>query len=177
MVAERIKFEPLPQPRYTTLTVLFAHEAEVDRFVSQLADRNLSPQAVTIIGVALGEPPKRLATMANANTAHLKRYTQRGIVGGIVVALVVGVTLYRLNLWQLSFLESLLVYALALLTLGVVLGGATGAVLASLQTHDEVITLPPQNLEGFLVTLKIPSHLLPQGEALAREVGAKKLIA
>ncbi|MBL8208745.1 MAG: hypothetical protein JNM09_31225 [Blastocatellia bacterium] len=177
MIAERIKFDPLLQPRFQTLTVLFANEAEANEFVARIGVFDVAPHAVTMIGVALGFPPKRLPSSAHVKPPHLARYTQKGIVLGTLVALFIGSILYSLNFLQLSWLEAILVYTIALLILGGVIGGAIGAVLASLQTQNDAITLPPQNTEGFLVTIKIPSHLRPQGESLARELGAKKVIS
>lgn len=176
MVAERIQFSPLPQSRYQTLTALFAQEAEAEGFVARLASFQIEPRAVTIIGVALGELPKRrngpLHTGLNAS-----RYTTKGIVLGCLVALLLGLILYSMNFLRLSFLEAMFIHTLALIILGGVIGGAIGAILASVQAQNIITTLPPQNTEGFLVTIKMPSHLISQGEALARELGAKKVIA
>ena len=177
MVAERIQFSPLPQTRYQTLTALFAHEAEADGFVARLTSLSIEPRAVTIIGVALGEPPKRMTGPLNAGPLNSSRYTTKGILLGGLVALILGLILYGTNFLRLSFLEALFIHTLALVILGGVIGGAIGAILASVQAQNIVTTLPPQNTEGFLVTVKMPPHLIPQGEALARELGAKKVIA
>jgi uncharacterized integral membrane protein len=177
MVAERIQFSPLPHSRYQTLTVLFAQEAEVEDFVARLASFSIESHAVTIIGVALGEPPKRMTGPLSTEPLKTSRYTTKGILLGGLVALVLGLILYGTNFLRLSFLEALFIHTLALVILGGVIGGAIGAILASVQAQNIVTTLPPQNTEGFLVTIKMPPHLIPQGEALARELGAKKVIS
>ena len=177
MVAERINFSPLPQTRYQTLTALFAHEAEAEEFVTRLPSFNIEPRAVTIIGVALGEPLKRMNGPLNTGPLDSARYMTKGILLGSLVALLLGLILYSTNFLRLSFLEALFIHTLALIILGGVIGGAIGAILASVQAQNIVTTLPPQNTEGFLVTIKMPPHLISQGEALARELGAKKVIA
>ena len=177
MVAERFNFSPLPQARYQTLTALFVHEAEAEGFIAGLTSRKLEPSAVTIIGVALGEPPKRMSAASSQMSLNSSRYTTKGILVGGLIALVLGMILYGTNFLRLSFLEALLIHTLALVILGGVMGGAVGAILASVQAQNVATTLPPQNTEGFLVTIKMPSHYIPQGEALARELGAKKVIS
>lgn len=177
MVAERIQFSPLPQTRYQTLTALFAQEAEAEAFVARLASFNIEPRAVTIIGVALGEPPKRMNGLLNTRPLNSSSYTTTGILLGSLVALLLGLILYSTNFLRLSFLEALFIHTLSLIILGGVIGGAIGAILASVQAQNIVTTLPPQNTEGFLVTIKMPPHVVPQGEALARELGAKKVIS
>ncbi len=177
MVAERIQFSPLPQARYQALTALFAHEAEAEGFVACLTSLNLEPRAVTIIGIALGAPPKRMNGPRNTGPLNSSRYTTKGILLGCLVALLLGLILYGTNFLRLSFLEALFIHTLALIILGGVIGGALGAILASVQAQNIVTTLPPQNTEGFLVTIKMPPHLIPQGEAIARELGAKKVIS
>ena len=177
MVAERLNFSPLPQACYQTLMALFAHEAEAEGFVARLISLNLEPRAVTIIGVALGEPPKRMSVTRNIGSLNASRYTTKGILLGCLVALLLGLILYGTNFLRLSFLEALFIHTLALVILGGVIGGAIGAILASVQAQNIVTTLPPQNTEGFLVTIKMPPHLIPQAEALAHELGAKKVIS
>ncbi len=177
MVAERINFNPLPQSRYQTLTALFAQEAEAEGFVARLASFQIEPRAVTIIGVALGELPKRRNGPLHTGPLNASRYTTKGIVLGCLIALLLGLILYSTNFLRLSFLEAMFIHTLALIILGGVIGGAIGAILASVQAQNIVTTLPPQNTEGFLVTIKMPSHLISQGETLARELGAKKVIA
>ncbi len=175
MIAERIKFDPLPLTREQTLTALFAEEAQVEEFIARLGALGIATQAVTVIGVALGEPPKRLNL--TAKPPNLSRYTKKGGIIGILVALLLGAILYGTNFLHLSLLEALLIHTLALVILGSVIGAAIGAILASVQAQDTVTTLPPQNTEGFLVTSKMSVLLVPQGEALARAAGAKKVIS
>ncbi len=177
MVAERIQFSPLPQTRYQTLTALFAHEAEAEEFVARLARLNIELRAVTIIGVALGEPPKRMNGPLHTGPLNSSRSTTKGIMFGCLVALLLGLLLYGTNFLRLSFLEALFIHTLALVILGGVIGGAIGAILASVQAQNIVTTLPPENTEGFLVTIKMPPQVIPQGQALARELGAKKVIS
>lgn len=177
MIAERIKFDPLPLTREQTLTALFAAEADVEDFVARLGALDIATHAVTVIGVALGEPPRRLNPAANAKPPNLTRYTKKGGVIGILVASVVGATLYSTNFLHLSLLEALLIHTLALVILGGVIGAAVGAILASVQAQDTATTLPPQSTEGFLVTVRMPAHVVPQGEASARAAGAKKVIS
>lgn len=177
MIAERIKFDPLLQSRHQTLTVLFDHEEKANAFVARLKVFEIDVRFVTIIGVALGEPPKRISLNPQAKPQNTGQYTVRGIISGCLIALAIGLILYATNFLQLSFLEALLIHTLALMILGGVIGGAIGAILASVQAQKIETTLPPQHPEGFLVTLKLPSHLLPQGETIAREAGAKKVIA
>lgn len=175
MIAERIKFDPIPQMREQTLTAFFAQETEVEDFIARLSALGIAAHATTVIGVALGEPPKRL-TIA-PKPPHLTRYTKKGGTIGVLTALLLGTILYSTNFLHLSLLEALLVHTLALVILGGVIGAAIGAILASVQAQDGMKTLPPQNPEGFLVTSKMPVHLVPQGETLARAAGAKKVIS
>lgn len=177
MIAERIKFDPLLQSRHQTLTALFDHEEEANAFVARLKVFEIDARFVTIISVALGEPPKRITLNPQIKSQRAGQYTVRGIVFGCLIALLIGLILYAANFLQLSFLEALLIHTLALMILGGVIGGAIGAIIASVQAQKIETTLPPQHTEGFLVTLKLPSHLLPQGETIARELGAKKVIA
>lgn len=175
MVAERIQFSLLPQPRMQTLMALFSHELEVETFVTRLKSLGVELETPTIIGVALGEPPKRLPP------PHLKapastHFTMVGMGVGSCLALLLSLILYWTNFLHLSLVEAMLIHTVALIILGGVIGGAMGAIYASTQAQKMMTTLPPQNTEGVLITLKIPSHLIPQGEALARELGAKKVI-
>ena len=175
MIAERIKFDPIPQMREQTLTAFFAREMEVEDFIARLSTLGIAAHAITVIGVALGEPPKRL-TIA-AKPPQLTHYTKKGGIIGILAALLLGVTLYSIDFLHLSLLEALFVHTLALVILGGVIGAAIGAIIASVKVQDGMKTLPPQNPEGFLVTSKMPVHLVPQGEAFARAAGAKKIIS
>jgi hypothetical protein len=174
MIAERIKFDSIPQMREQTLTAFFAQEMEADDFIARLSALGIAARAITVIGVALGEPPQRLTVATKP--PHLTLYTKKGGIIGILVALLLGVALYSVDFLRLSLLEALLVHTLALVILGGVIGAAVGAILASVQVQDTTTTLPPPSTEGFLVTVKMPVHVVPQGEALARAAGAKKVI-
>ena len=178
MIAERIQYNSLsPTPRYQTLTALFADEAAAEELVNRLAFYNLEPHTATIIGVALGEPIQRLDTSRLNYSANATCHTTTGIFIGCVVGLLIGLILYGADFLHLSFLEAMLIHTLALIVLGGVIGGAAGTILASLRSQQYTVPLPPQHAEGFLVTIKIPSPFIPQGEAIARELGARKIIA
>jgi uncharacterized membrane protein YsdA (DUF1294 family) len=176
MVAERINLSDFSPARQQTLLALFAQEEAAETFVARLRELEIEPRDVTLIGVALGEPPKRLTALPYTKAPNTSRYTTIGILGGGFIALLIGLTLYVADFLHLSFLEAMLIHTLALILLGGVIGGAVGAILASVEARHTVTTLPPQTTDGFLVVVKTPSYLAVQCETLARELGAKKVM-
>ncbi|HEX4946256.1 MAG TPA: hypothetical protein VFZ34_06325 [Blastocatellia bacterium] len=176
MVAERIQFGSLPQTRSQTLLALFAHEEKAEEFVARLNSLGFEPGTPTIIGVALGEPPKRLPLPPHLKAPHTTRFTLIGVAFGGFLALLLSLILYRIDFLHLSLLEAMLIHTFALMILGGVIGGAAGAIYASIQAQKMMTTLPPQSTDGALVTLRVAVHLVPQCEAIAREMGAQKVI-
>jgi hypothetical protein len=180
MVAERIQLSNLPQARHQSLMAVFVHEAEAEGLVARMAELGIEPREVSIIRVALGEAPKRHiipAPSASSISAISTRYSTRGIILGGFLALLLGVGLYAANFLQLSFLEALLVHTLALVILGGVIGGAVGAILASIQAQKASIALPSRDIDSFIVVIKAPPHLIAQAESQARELGARKVFS
>lgn len=96
---------------------------------------------------------------------------------GSFMALLLGMVLYAANFLQLSFLEALLVHTLALVILGGVIGGAIGAILASLQAQKTIASVSSQSTDGFIVIVKASPHLTVQCEVIARELGARKVLS
>lgn len=178
MIAERIQYNSLsPVPRYQTLTALFANEMAAEELVTRLTLYNLEPHTATIIGVALEKPVQGLDVSRLGYASNPTRQTTRGIFIGCLIGMLMGLLLYGADFLHLSFLEAMLIHTLALVVLGGVIGGAVGTILTSLRTQKLATPPPSQQTDGFLVTIKLPSHLYPQGEAIARELGAKKIIA
>lgn len=177
MVAERIQLSNLPQSQHQTLMAVFAQEAEADRMVERLAGLNIEMEQVGVIRVALGTVPPSVTSPASPVPLVSSRYSTIGIILGCLIALLLGLILYATNFLQLSFLEAFLVHTLALVILGGVIGGAAGAIWASVVAQKKAITLLPQSPEGFIVVVKTPLHLLAQCESLARELGAKRFLS
>lgn len=177
MVAERIQLSQLPQARYQTLMAVFAQETEAEELVRRVAELDIKFDQISVIRVALGDAPTRTHIPIQPIALLSSRYSTRGILIGCLIALFIGLSLYAANFLHLSFLEALLVHTLALVILGGVIGGAAGAIWASVQAQKKAATLLPQSTDGFIVIIKTPLHLITQCEALARELGAKKFFS
>ena len=177
MVAERIQLSHLPQARQQTLMAVFAEEQAAEGFVARLAGLDIEPDQISLIRVALGEVPTRIHLPAQPLALASSRASTIGIMVGGLLALLLGLLLYATNFLQLSLLEAFLVHTLALMILGGVIGGAAGAIWASVQAQKQAAMLLPQSTDGFIVIIKSPFHLIAQCEALSHELGAKKFLS
>jgi uncharacterized integral membrane protein len=175
MVAERIQLNNLPQARHHMLMALFEQESAAEGLVTRLTALGLESGNLSFLRVALGEvPTQRSLPVASASSAH---YSFLGVICGSFIALLLGMVLYAANFLQLSFLEAMLVHTLALVILGGVLGGAVGAILASIQAQRTMTVLPSQSADSFIILIKSPPHLTAQCEAIAHELGARKVLS
>lgn len=177
MVAERIQLSQLPHARQQTLLALFAEESAAESLVARLAECEVDMTQVSVLRIALGHLPVRIPPTAPPVVTLSSRYATIGICLGCFVAFLLGLLLYATNFLQLSFLEALLVHTLALMILGGVIGGAIGAIWASVQAQKQAALLLPQSTDGFIVVMKVEPHLLARCEALARELGAHKFLS
>lgn len=177
MVAERIQFSPVSQPRQQTVLVMFAEESAAERWVARLAELNIEAEQMSVLRVALGTVPTRIPPTTPSTALLSSQYVTVGILAGCGIAFLLGLLLYATNFLQLSLLEALLVHTLALMILGGVLGGAAGAIYASAQAQKQAALLLPQSTDGFIVVMKVAPHCTAQCEALAREFGARKVLA
>lgn len=177
MVAERLTISESPQAHRRTLMYKFEFESEVDEFVRSLTALAISPQAITVLQLALQSTSRysRIRMRDPQQSPQFARYTWAGALGGGVLGLLLGLVLQYNDWLALTLLESIFIHFIALIALCAVLGGTIGAILVAYQVQEQVVNIPPQNADGYLVVVKTPPAVCERCELLAQSLGARHI--
>jgi hypothetical protein len=178
MVAERLMLSLPPQPSKEAVVTILESEAAAQQFMERLRELGVPMRDVTFLRVATSDQtyqfrPSRQLSLSSPQSSNL---TMVGALTGFILASCFGGFLYSRNFLFLSVIESIVVYFIAMAILGIVIGSTAGAIIGAYQAQKtEAQTLPIQNIDGYLVSAKLPEDRVVQCEAIAEELGAKKI--
>ena len=178
MVAERLMLSLPPQRNKEAVVAILESETAAQQFMERLREIGVPMRDVTFLRVATSDQshqfkPSRQLSLSSPQSSNL---TIVGALIGFILASLFGSFLYSRNFLFLSLLESVVVYFIAMAILGIVIGSTTGAIIGAYQAQKiEDQTLPIQNIDGYLVSAKLPGDRVTQCEAIAEELGAKKI--
>ncbi len=179
MVAERLMLSLPPQRNKEAVVAILESESAAQQFMERLREMGVSMRDVTFLRVATGEQTyqcKRNSQLSLTSPQN-SNWIIVGALAGFILASILGSFLYAENFLFLSFIESFFIYFVAMALLGIVLGSACGAIWGAYraQQKEKSKPLPIQNIDGYLVSAKLPPDWVIQCEAIAEELGAKKI--
>ncbi len=178
MVAERLVLSLPPQRNKEAVVAILESETAAQQFMERLRELGVPMRDVTFLRVATSDQayqfkPNRQLSLTSPQSSNS---TIVGALTGFILASFFGSFLYSRNFFFLSLLESIVVYFIAMGILGIVIGSTAGAIIGAYQAQKaEAQTLPIQNIDGYLVSAKLSGDRVIQCEAIAEELGAKKI--
>lgn len=154
----------------------FSRQAAAEQFMTRLVELGISASAMTMLEIAVREPEFRAFVEEGDDLSGVSNAPVTvGAIVGCVLAAVAGYWLNRSTFLSLSILETLVVYFLALMMLGTVLGAAVGAIWASYSKSRYPRVVTRLMADCYLVTTRIGPEKLKEVEFLARSMGAKRI--
>lgn len=179
MVAERLMLSLPPQRNKEVVVAILESESDAQLLMERLREMGVPMRDVTFLRVATSEQAhqfKRNSQLSLTSPQNSNRIIV-GALAGFILASILGSFLYAGNFLFLSFIESVFIYFGAMAVLGIVLGSACGAVWGAYQAQQKEKSkpFPIQNIDGYLVSAKLPREWVIQCEAIAEELGAKKI--
>jgi hypothetical protein len=173
------------RPEHLWMVALYDEEERTAELLVRLEALGVDAGEATIVRVALDEAAVREATLAAdsdpAPSVSLRaRHAVTGAIIGSSAALLIGVLLYGTRLIRLGFIEGMFAHAVASSVVGALFGAIIGAAIAVFGARGRSAAAtsarPASNPSGFLVAVKLPPGLAEQAEAIARHLGAKKIL-
>ena len=179
MVAERLMLSLPPQRNKEAVVAILESESAAQEFMARLREMGVPMRDVTFLRVATSEQAfqiKRNSQLSLTSPQNSNRIIFGAMVG-FMLASILGSFLYARNFLFLSFIESIFIYFVAMAILGIVLGSICGALWGAYQAQQKEKSkpFPVQNIDGYLVSAKLPPDWVIQCEVIAEELGAKKI--
>ena len=178
MVAERLMLSLPPQRNKEAVVAILESESAAQQFMGRLRELGVPMRDVTFLRVATSDQSYqfRQNSQLSLRSPQSSKLIIVGAMTGFILASLLGSFLYSRDFLFLSLIESIVVYFVALVVLGVVIGSTSGAIIGAYQAQrTEAKLLPLQNIDGYLISAKLPTDRVVQCEAIAEELGAKKI--
>jgi uncharacterized protein YacL len=180
MVAERLMLSLPPERSKEAVVAVLESESAAQQFMERLRALGVPMRDVTFLRVATSDQTYqfRQNTQLSLTSPQSSKWIIGGAITGFILTTFVGSYLFSINILFLSFIESIVVCFVAMAILGIVLGSMTGAILgAYLAQRSEAKPLPIQNIDGYLISAKLSNAQLIECQAIAEELGAKKIFS
>ena len=178
MVAERLMLSLPPQHNKEAVIAILETELAAQQLMQRLREMGVPMRDVTFLRIATSDQSYqfRQSRQLSLSSPQNSKFTIMGAVIGFILASLLGSFLYSTNVLFLSFIESIIVYFVAMAILGIVIGSSFGAMFGAYQAQRaEETPILIQNIDGYLISAKLPVNQVTQGEAIAEELGAKKI--
>ncbi len=178
MVAERLRLSLPPQHSKQAVVAVLETEFAAQQLMERLRAIGVPMRDVTFLRIATSDQSYQYKQhrQLSLSSPQNSKFTIVGAVIGFMVASFVGGFLFSTNFLFLSLIESLVVYFVALAVLGIVTGSSLGAMIGVYQSQKtESVPIPMQSIDGYLVSAKLLINQVAQCEAIAGELGAKKI--
>jgi hypothetical protein len=182
MAAEKKPLENPTREEQLTLVALFQEEVQVTELLERLSALGVDTTQATTLRVDPGTDSSS-SLLEEEESSELSPATRNAVTGsilGAVAAMLIGVGLFEAGNQGVRLAQDVFSHSIIYAVVGAFLGSLVGALVAisrRSRRHDRLKSEITSGVsEGYLVAVKTSPQVAEQAEAIARQLGARRIL-